>query len=149
MSTSGRRAVALLLIVGMLSSAVVAGGAAFFASSSPDGLESVAESEGFAETAEDSANADSPLADYGFAGVEDEQAGFGISAAIGLFVTLGIGLGLFMLLTSRRKVTESGSGSGVNPSSDGSPTVDPEDRRRRGSDSHYPGDAAPDWPTSG
>ena len=135
MTASGRRAVALLLIVGMLSSAVVAGGAALFASSSPDGLESVAESQGFAETAEDSANAVSPLADYGFAGVEDEQAGFGISAVIGLTLTLGLGLGLFMLLTARRKPTA--------PESGPRPPRQPE----RGNPAT--GDAAPDGPASG
>jgi hypothetical protein len=135
MSMTGRRAVALLLIVGMLSSVVVAGGAALFASSSPDGLESVAKSQGFADTGRDPANVDSPLADYGFSGVEDEQAGFGISAGIGLFVTLGLGLGLFMLLTSRRG-PEAATGSPTMP-------------QQPQPDQPSPDDSAPKWPTGG
>ena len=46
----------------------IAGVGSFYASSHPDGLEYVAEQTGFLDSAEDSATADSPFADYGNAG---------------------------------------------------------------------------------
>ena len=49
----------------------MAGVASYYASSHPDGLEHVAEQTGFLDSAEDSATADSPLADYQTSGVDD------------------------------------------------------------------------------
>ena len=54
-----------IFLTGLLVSIVVAVVVAQFASPNPDGLEFVAEEEGFAETATDHNLADSPLADYG------------------------------------------------------------------------------------
>ncbi|MEW6059770.1 MAG: PDGLE domain-containing protein [Actinomycetota bacterium] len=85
-----------IFIVGGL---IVALGLAFFvsplASSSPDGLEKVSMDEGFSETAEDSAVADGPLADYAVKGVDDEQLSTGLAGIIGVAVTFGAGLILF------------------------------------------------------
>ena len=50
-------------VLALLASLLVAGGVSYFASSNPDGLEYVAEKVGFADAAEDSATADSPLSD--------------------------------------------------------------------------------------
>ncbi|MDZ7675606.1 MAG: PDGLE domain-containing protein [Acidimicrobiales bacterium] len=65
------------------------------ASGSPDGLEKVAEEEGFADTATDHRLADSPLADYGIEGVDDENLSTGASGLIGVLLTLGVGLAIF------------------------------------------------------
>jgi cobalt/nickel transport protein len=79
----------------------LAGGVSFYASSHPDGLEKVAEDVGFIETAEDNANADSPLADYGVAGVENERISVGLAGVIGVLGTAAVSGGLFLVL--RRK----------------------------------------------
>ncbi|HEX6231458.1 MAG TPA: PDGLE domain-containing protein [Actinomycetota bacterium] len=89
----------VLFVVGGL---IVALGLAFFvspfASSSPDGLEKVAIDQGFAETAEEHALADGPLADYGVRGVEDEGLSTGLAGVIGVAITFGVAMLLFGLL---------------------------------------------------
>jgi PDGLE domain len=101
-----------LLIVGGL---IVALGLAFFvspyASSSPDGLEKVATDEGFIDSAEDHTFSDSPLADYGVEGVDDEKLSTGLAGIIGVAVTFGVAMILFGLIRSRRP-----TGEGVTPS---------------------------------
>lgn len=86
-------AAAVLLIL------FLAGVASYYASDRPDGLQHVATETGFGDTAEDSATADSPLADYTTRGVDDARlsgavagvAGVGLVALLGgaLFWTLG------------------------------------------------------------
>lgn len=77
---------------------LLAGGVSFYASSHPDGLEKVAETVGFIETAEDHAIADSPLADYGVKGVENERLSVGLSGVIGVLGTAAISIGIFYFL---------------------------------------------------
>lgn len=93
----------VLFVVGGL---IVVLGLAFFvsplASSSPDGLERVAIDEGFADTADEHAAADGPLADYGVKGVEDEGLSTGLAGVIGVAVTFGLGMILFGLLRAVR-----------------------------------------------
>jgi cobalt/nickel transport system permease protein len=73
------------------------------ANSNPDGLERVAEDQGFATTAEDSVAADSPLADYGVAGIEDDRSGTVIAGLIGTLLVFAAGTGI--LVAVRRKRT--------------------------------------------
>ncbi len=94
---STRRFVAAGLLLALL----VAGVASFYASSHPDGLEYVAEQTGFLHTAEDSAAADSPLADYSTKGVDDARLSGGIAGVAGSLVVLALAGGLFMLLRRR------------------------------------------------
>jgi hypothetical protein len=68
------------------------------ASSSPDGLERVAMDEGFADAAQDSATADSPLAEYAVRGVDHEGMSTGLAGVIGVSVTFAVGSALFLLL---------------------------------------------------
>ncbi len=82
----------------LLVSLLLAGVVSFYASSNPDGLEKVAETVGFIETAEDHAIADSPLADYGVKGVDNERLSVGLSGVIGVLGTAGISVGLFYFL---------------------------------------------------
>ena len=69
-----------------------------FASSQPDGLEKVAGDKGFLETAEDSAVAGSPLADYSTDGIGNERLSTGIAGIIGVTVTFAVGSGLFVVM---------------------------------------------------
>jgi cobalt/nickel transport system permease protein len=74
------------------------------ASGEPDGLERVAIDQGFADAAEDHALGDSPLADYGVSGIEDEATGTRLSGLVGVLITFGVGaaiVGAFMVI--RRK----------------------------------------------
>jgi hypothetical protein len=61
----------------------------------------VAEDEGFLESAEDSALSNSPLADYGLAGLDSERLSVGIAGVIGVVVTAIIALALFTLIKKR------------------------------------------------
>lgn len=79
----------------------LAGGLSYYASSSPDGLEKVAEDEGFLESAKDSALSNSPLADYGLAGLDSERLSVGIAGVVGVVVTAIIALALFTLIKKR------------------------------------------------
>lgn len=81
--------------IGLLVILLVAGILSGFAASDPDGLERVAIDEGFEETAEDHALADSPLADYAVEGVENERLSTGLAGVIGVAITLVVAGGLF------------------------------------------------------
>jgi len=92
---------AALFLAGLGVTALVAVGISQFAAESPDGLEYVAEQEGFAGTAADHALGDSPLADYG----ENLDGGDGahqaVAGIVGNLVTLAHGFGLFWLVRRR------------------------------------------------
>lgn len=60
----------------------------------PDGLEKVAEEEGFITSAEDHALADSPFADYATRGIDDETLSLAVAGATGALLTLVVGFGL-------------------------------------------------------
>jgi len=86
-----------LLIGGALVTAIVAGAVSFFASSSPDGLESVAETEGFAEAAREHTFGGFALADYGEVG----GIPVGLAGLLGAAAVLVVGLVLFRLVRQR------------------------------------------------
>jgi cobalt/nickel transport protein len=92
-----RRFFAVALVVTLL----VAGVASYYASTHPDGLEHVAEQTGFIDSAEDSAAAGSPLADYRVDGVEQERLSGGLAGVIGVGVMLLVSTGLFWLVRRR------------------------------------------------
>ena len=98
MSAPMRRAVALVLIVGMGVSVLLAAGVSMYASDQPDGLERVASDTGIVETEQDSATADSPFADYGVSGLQDQQWTVGLAGVVGVLVTCGIAFLLFRAL---------------------------------------------------
>ncbi|MCZ7531859.1 MAG: PDGLE domain-containing protein [Acidimicrobiia bacterium] len=82
-----------LAIVAVVVIAVVGVVLSQFASTKPDGLEFVAEREGFAGAAEDHSLDDTPLAGYG-----DDGSSRAIAAGVGIVITLGLGYGLFKIL---------------------------------------------------
>jgi cobalt/nickel transport system permease protein len=97
-------------VAGLAVALALAAVVSFYASSRPDGLERVAEDEGFLDTARDHALADGPLADYGVDGVDDERTSVGLAGVAGVLVTLALGAGIFRLL---RRPDRSGDGGGV------------------------------------
>jgi hypothetical protein len=88
-------------IAGLLLTLLVAGVVSHHASASPDGLEWAAGESGFADTAQDSAAAGSPLADYGVAGVDDARVSGGLAGVVGVAATLVLAGGLTLVLRRR------------------------------------------------
>lgn len=88
-------------VVALLASLLVAGGVSYFASSNPDGLEYVAEKVGFADAAEDSATAGSPLSDYQVRGIENDALSGGLAGVVGAVVVLLVAGGLVYLVRRR------------------------------------------------
>lgn len=78
-----------LWIAGLLLALLVAGVGSWYASTSPDGLEWSAEQAGFGHTAEDSATAGSPLADYVVDGEESRLSG-GAAGVVGVVAVLAV-----------------------------------------------------------
>ena len=95
MSTRG------LTVVGVLVALLLAGVVSFYAAGSPDGLERVAEDQGFIETGEDSPAAESPLADYSVRGVDDSRLSGGLAGVLGSVVVLLVAGGLAFALRRR------------------------------------------------
>lgn len=85
----------IFLVAGLLIGLALAVFLSPFASGSPDGLEKVAEEEGFADTATDHQFGDSPLADYSVDGVDEGNVSTGASGLIGVLLTFGVGLAVF------------------------------------------------------
>lgn len=89
------------VILGLLVTLLIAGAASYVASTNPDGLEYVAERAGFADTAEESATSDSPLADYQVRGVENEAASGALAGIAGAVVVLLVVGGLTYVVRRR------------------------------------------------
>jgi hypothetical protein len=68
------------------------------ADSKPDGLNRVAQEQGFADEERSHALEDSPVAGYGVEGVDNERLSTALSAVIGISVTFGTGLMIFGFL---------------------------------------------------
>lgn len=94
--------VKLFIVAGLLVGLAIALFVSPFASSSPDGLEKVSVDQGFDGTARDHDLDNSPLADYGIEGLDNDKVSTGLSGVVGVLVTFGVGLGLFALLRTLR-----------------------------------------------
>jgi cobalt/nickel transport protein len=84
-----------LIVLGFAASLVFAGGVSYYASSHPDGFEKSAGEIGFLDTAEESPLKDSPLAEYGVAGVENERLSGALAGVIGVGATAAISFVIF------------------------------------------------------
>ncbi|MEU9594603.1 energy-coupling factor ABC transporter permease [Streptomyces sp. NPDC048219] len=89
-------------ITGLVASLVLAGFVSFYASANPDGLEKVAADKGIDEKAEEHANADSPLADYGVKDIANARVSGGLAGVIGVGVTVVAGSAVFWAVRRRR-----------------------------------------------
>ncbi|XVV09051.1 PDGLE domain-containing protein [Actinoplanes sp. CA-131856] len=99
---------------GLLVALLLAGVVSSFASGSPDGLDYTAR-EGCTFNAEGEITggtcmaqqegehqlSDSPLADYGIKGIDNEYLSTGLSGVLGVLITFGIGAGVFWLARRR------------------------------------------------
>lgn len=81
-------------LVALLVTLLLAGGLSYYASAHPDGLEHVAQQSGFLDTADDSAAADGPLADYQVRGVDDARLSGGLAGILGVGTVLLLAGGL-------------------------------------------------------
>ncbi|WHM32509.1 energy-coupling factor ABC transporter permease [Streptomyces sp. BPPL-273] len=91
-----------LWITGLVTSLVLAGFVSFYASANPDGLEKVAADKGIDRKAEEHANADSPLADYGVEDIANARVSGGLAGVIGVGVTVVAGSAVFWAVRRRR-----------------------------------------------
>lgn len=98
----GRTATGGFVAVGLAVALALVIFVAPLANSNPDGLERVAEDQGFIATAEDSAAVDSPLADYGVAGVEDDRTGTVVAGLIGTVLVFAVGTGALIVFRRKR-----------------------------------------------
>lgn len=94
----GNRALLIGLFVGAIALGVVI---SQFSSSEPDGLEYVAEQQGFADSALEHAVGDTALADYGESLSDDDRFNTAVAGLFGVLVTLAIGYGVFWLVRRR------------------------------------------------
>ncbi len=92
------RSIGRIFLVGILVTIVVGAVVSQFASPHPDGLEYVAEEQGFIDSAEDHALGDSALADYGANLGAGERVNTAVAGIVGLLVTLLVGYGVFALV---------------------------------------------------
>jgi hypothetical protein len=92
-----------VIVLGLIISALLAGGISLFASSQPDGLERVAIDAGFADTAKESATADSLFADYSVSIFGDSAGGGALAGLIGVAITALVAWGLFAWLRPKDK----------------------------------------------
>jgi len=100
-------------ITGLVTSLVLAGVVSFYASANPDGLEKVAADKGIDAKAEEHANADSPLADYGVKDVENARLSGGLAGVIGVGVTVVAGSAVFWSVRRRRTADTTPVSTGV------------------------------------
>ena len=93
----------VFVVVGLLVAVTLAAVVSQWASSEPDGLNKVAQDQGFASTEEDHTFDDSPVAGYEVDGVENEVMSKALSGLLGVVVTFVIGAGLFAMMRVRRR----------------------------------------------
>ncbi|MGY1838390.1 MULTISPECIES: PDGLE domain-containing protein [unclassified Modestobacter] len=101
MSAPERGRTRAFLLAGVVVALLIAGVGSFYASASPDGLEATAAEQGFDHTAQDSAVAGSPLADYGTAGIDDARLSGGLAGVVGVLLVLVLAGGLTLVLRRR------------------------------------------------
>ena len=89
------------VLVGLVVAVVVAVVVSQFASADPDGLEYVADQEGFLETAQEHVLADTALADYGDGLTGNSNLDTAIAGSVGVALTALLGWGLFRLVRRR------------------------------------------------
>lgn len=104
---SRRRPLRPFLVVASLVTLIVAVGVAQFAVDEPDGLERVAEDEGFDSAAREHAFSSSIFADYATRGVASEPVSLAIAGVGGVLLTLAVGSGLFLAI---RRDSDDGQG---------------------------------------
>lgn len=104
-STSPKRSARAYILAGLTVALVLAVFASPMASPHPDGLERVAEDEGFIARASDEGDAlwrSSPFPDYGVGGIDSDAASTGSAGLVGTVAVSVVGYGIIRLLRGRR-----------------------------------------------
>ena len=73
-----------------------------FASPEPDGLERVAEDQGFAEKAAGQEVVHSPMADYVVPGIDNPQLAAALAGLVGVLIIIGLTYGWTVILKKKR-----------------------------------------------
>jgi cobalt/nickel transport protein len=95
----------LLVTAGLLVALLLAGVASYYAASSPDGLNRVAQDQGFASAAEQR-NDVAPFAGYETAGVDHGRVSGGLAGVAGCLVVLVLVGGTTRALRTRRRAAD-------------------------------------------
>jgi hypothetical protein len=119
---TGRRPPTWFYVAALVVTLLLAGVASTVASDDPDGLERVAEDEGFDRTALDHTLDGSPVADYELSAVDDERLAVGLAGVLGVVLTLVVAGGLFLAVrrpgstsTGRGRPHDPATGAGHEP----------------------------------
>ncbi len=91
----------VLVLAGLLVALFLAGVVSYYASSSPDGLNRVAEDQGFSHTQRKHASDSSPFAGYGTRGVQDKRLSGAVAGVAGSLVVLALAGGLALVVRRR------------------------------------------------
>jgi len=97
-----RKSVTIIVAAGLLLSLLLGGIVSYFASGSPDGLNRVAEDEGFAQTQEQHGLDESPLAGYETRGVGNGALSGGLAGLAGVGLTFLAASGVVLVVRRRR-----------------------------------------------
>jgi cobalt/nickel transport system permease protein len=98
-----RRPLGRFLVGAALVTLVTAVGVSQLAVEFPDGLERVAEDQGFAEVADDHALGSSLFADYATSGIANDRVGLALAGTAGILLSLALGSGILLLARDRRR----------------------------------------------
>lgn len=90
-----------LVVTGVLVTLLLAGVVSFYASDSPDGLDRVAQDEGFSGSERKHISEDGPFAGYDTSGVSDERLSGGLAGVVGCVVVLVLAGGLTFVVRRR------------------------------------------------
>ncbi|HEX6946448.1 MAG TPA: energy-coupling factor ABC transporter permease [Acidimicrobiia bacterium] len=100
-SGRGKVPTRVFVLGGLLVTVVFATVVSQFAADAPDGLERVAQTEGFADQGRDHAWSDFLFADYATRGIEDERMSLAIAGVAGTLITLLVAWGIFRAFRER------------------------------------------------
>jgi cobalt/nickel transport protein len=100
---AGTRVSTRVVALGILLVALVlAGVVSFYAASTPDGLNRVAQDQGFSDTETAHRSADGPFSGYSTADVDDARLSSGLAGVVGVVVVLVLTSGVTVALRRRR-----------------------------------------------
>jgi hypothetical protein len=105
------------VVTGVLVALLLAGVVSYYASTSPDGLNRVAEDQGFSQTQTEHPGDGSPLAGYGTKGIGDERVSKGVAGVVGSLIVLVLAGGVTLLV--RRPTPKAESGDKREPAEHG------------------------------
>jgi cobalt/nickel transport protein len=106
-----KRGLWILIGIGLAVSVFVAGVVSFYAASSPDGLEKVAQDQGFLGNASSPVTGTLPTANYTIAGVDNQRLSGGLAGILGVIVMATLAFGLFWFLGRGKKGSEAADAS--------------------------------------